>query len=56
MRLNAKNVGLVLVGILIAYGVGRTVEHWSQQASLIVILVLFFGSLWAGWRLAMKLT
>ena len=56
MRLIAVYVALVLVGILIAYGVGRTVEHWSEQASLIVFLTLFFGSLWAGWRLALKLT
>jgi len=56
MRLIAVYVVLVLVGVLIAYGVGRAVEHWSEQASLIVFLALFFSSLWAGWRLALKLT
>jgi hypothetical protein len=56
MRLIAVYVVLVLVGVLIAYGVGRTVEHWSEQASLIVFLALFFSSLWAGWRVALKLT
>jgi hypothetical protein len=56
MRLIAVYVVLVLVGVLIAYGVGRAVEHWSEQASLFVFLGLFFGSLWGGWRLAIRLT
>jgi hypothetical protein len=56
MRLIAVYVVLVLVGVLIAYGVGRAVEHWSEQASLFVFLGLFFCSLWGGWRLAIRLT
>jgi hypothetical protein len=56
MRLIAVYIVLVLVGIGIAYGVGRAVEHWSEQASLFVFLGLFFASLWAGWQLALKLT
>jgi hypothetical protein len=56
MRLIAVYVILVLAGVLIAYGVGRVVEHWSEQASLFVFLGLFFGALWGGWRLAVRLT
>ena len=46
----AVYIVIVLVGVLIAYGVGRVVETWSEQASLFVFLGLFFTSLWAGWQ------
>jgi hypothetical protein len=56
MQLIAVYVLFVLIGCLIAFGAGRLAELWSEQASLIVFLVLFFGSLWAGWKLALKVT
>ena len=54
MRLIAVYILFVLVGVLIAIGAGKIVEMWSEQASLFVFLALFFGSLWAGWKLALK--
>jgi hypothetical protein len=56
MKLIAVYIAFVLVGLLIAYGVGRLVEMWSEDVSLFVFLGLFFLTLWAGWRLALKLT
>jgi hypothetical protein len=55
MRLILVYVGIVLVGLLISYGVGRTVEHWSETTSLFVFLAMFFGTLWAGWQLATRI-
>jgi hypothetical protein len=54
MRLIFVYVGFVLVGTLIATGVGAIVEIWSEPSSLFVFLGLFFFSLWAGWKLALK--
>ena len=54
MRLIAVYIAFVLAGTLIATGVGEVVEIWSEQPSLIVFLGLFFFSLWAGWKLALK--
>jgi hypothetical protein len=57
MKLLAVYIGLVLVGDLIAYGVGRTVEQFASQAtSLAVFLALFFLVFWAGWKAAVRLT
>jgi hypothetical protein len=56
MRLIAVYIVFVIVGVLISLGVGEVVEYWSEQASLFVFLALFFGSLWAGWKLALKVT
>jgi hypothetical protein len=56
MRLIAVYVVFVLTGCLIAFGAGRLAEMWSEQASLIVFLGLFFTSLWASWKLALRVT
>lgn len=56
MKLIAVYIALVLVGVLIAYFAGLFVEMWSKETSLFVFLGLFFASLWAGWRLALRLT
>jgi hypothetical protein len=56
MKLIAVYVVLVLVGELVAYGVGRAVEHWSEAWSLPVFLTLFFVVLWGAWRLAVRVT
>ncbi|HVV78458.1 MAG TPA: hypothetical protein VHD59_02440 [Pseudolabrys sp.] len=56
MRIIIVYVVFVLVGCLIAFGAGRVAEMWSEQISLFVFLALFFVSLWAGWKLALKVT
>ena len=48
MKLIAVYVAFVLIGETIAYFIGRTVEHWSQSASLPVFLACFFVVFWAG--------
>ncbi len=55
MRLIATYIVLVLAGLLVAYGVGRVAETWSETASLIVFLGMFFGTLWAGWQIATRI-
>lgn len=55
MRLILTYIGIVLVGVVIAYGVGRVVEHWSETASLIVFLACFFVTLFASWQAAKRL-
>jgi len=47
MKLIAVYVVFVLIGLTIAYGVGRTVEHWSETASLPVFLAAFFFVFWS---------
>ena len=54
MKLIAVYVVFVLIGLTVAYGVGRTVEHWSPTASLPVFLAAFFFVFWAAWRLATR--
>jgi hypothetical protein len=56
MKLIAVYVVLVLIGELIAYAVGRSVEHWSESWSLPVFLTLFFVVFWGAWRLAVRMT
>jgi hypothetical protein len=54
MKLIAVYIAFVFAGTLIATGVGEVVEMWSEQTSLFVFLGLFFFSLWAGWKLALR--
>ena len=56
MKLIAVYVVLVLIGELIAYFIGRTVEHWSNTASLPVFLACFFFVFWGAWRIAIRVT
>jgi hypothetical protein len=56
MKLIAVYVVFVLIGEAIAYGIGRTVEHWSTPASLPAFLASFFFVFWAAWRLAIRVT
>jgi hypothetical protein len=56
MRIILVYVLFVLIGCLIAFGAGRLAELWSEQVSLFVFLAFFFGSLWAGWKLALRVT
>jgi hypothetical protein len=54
MKLIAVYVVLVLVGETLAYGVGRTVEHWSEPWSLPAFLAMFFLVFWGAWRIAIR--
>jgi hypothetical protein len=56
MRLLAYYVVFVLVGMVVAYLVGRAVEQWSAGASLPVFLACFFFVFWAAWRLAVRVS
>jgi len=56
MQLLAVYVVLVVVGEFGAYLIGRSVEHWSEAASLPVFLACFFLVFWIAWILAVRLT
>jgi integral membrane sensor domain MASE1 len=56
MRLLAVYVVFVVIGDVLAYAIGRGVEHWSATASLPVFLACFFIVFWAAWRLAVRVT
>ena len=55
MKLIAVYVVLVLIGVTIAYGIGRSVEIWSEGWSLPVFLGLFFVNFWGAWRVATRI-
>jgi hypothetical protein len=54
MKLLAVYALFVVIGELIAYGIGRVVEQWSAALSLPVFLGLFFVVFWAAWRGAVR--
>jgi len=54
MQLLAVYVVFVAIGEVFAYVIGRTVEHWSETASLPVFLACFFVVFWAAWKLAVR--
>jgi len=56
MKLIVFYVVFVLIGMVGAYAIGRTVEHWSETASLPVFLGCFFLVFWLAWILAVRLT
>ena len=56
MRIMIYYIVFVLIGELGAYAIGRTVEQWSEAASLPVFLACFFIVFGAAWRLAVKVT
>jgi hypothetical protein len=56
MRIISFYVALVLVGDIGSYLIGRSVERWSEPASLPVFLACFFAVFWIAWRLAVKIT
>jgi len=56
MRLLAFYIVFVLIGMVVAYLIGRAVEQWSAGASLPVFLACFFFVFWAAWRLAVRVT
>ncbi len=50
-------VGIVVMGDLIAYGIGAGVEKaFSPLVSLPIFLTMFFAVFWLGWILAVRLT
>ncbi len=56
MRIITFYVVFVLFGDIGSYLIGRSVEHWSEAASLPVFLGCFFLVFWIAWRLAVKVT
>jgi len=56
MQLLAVYIVFVLIGESGAYLVGRSVEYWSETASLPVFLGCFFIVFWIAWVLAVWLT
>jgi hypothetical protein len=56
MKIMAVYILLVVIGEFGAYLLGRTVEHWSQAASLPVFLGCFFLVFWIAWVIAVRLT
>jgi len=56
MQLIAVYIVFVLIGDAGSYFIGRSVEHWSEAASLPVFLGCFFFVFWAAWALAVRVT
>ena len=56
MSIMAVYVAFVVIGELIAYVIGRTVELWSEAASMPVFLACFFAVFWIAWQLAVRVT
>ena len=57
MKLIAFYIVFVLIGDLIAYFVGRTMEQFATQSlSLTVFLACFFAVFWVAWVLAVRVT
>lgn len=57
MKLIAFYIVFVLIGDLIAYFVGRTMEQFATQSlSLTVFLACFFVVFWVAWVLAVRVT
>jgi hypothetical protein len=56
MRIITFYVAFVLIGDIGSYLIGRSVERWSETASLPVFLGCFFLVFWVAWRLAVKMT
>jgi len=53
----AVYVVIVIIGELIAYGIGLGVERMtSPTTSLMVFLALFFSVFFLGWKAAIRLT
>lgn len=56
MRIISFYVVFVLIGDVASYLIGRSVESWSEPASLPTFLFCFFAVFWIAWRLAVKIT
>jgi hypothetical protein len=57
MKLIAVYVVFVLIGDVIAYFIGRTMEQFATQSlSLSVFLACFFIVFWLAWVLAVRVT
>ena len=56
MQLIAAYVVLVMIGDLIAYGIGTGVEYFWQAASLPIFLASYFFVLWIAWVIAVRIT
>jgi hypothetical protein len=47
---------VVLVGEVLAYGLGRLIEDIYPSWSMLIYMAMFFGVLWAGWPFSVQLT
>jgi hypothetical protein len=56
MQLIAVYVLLLLIGDVMAYGIGTATERFSPTLSLPVFLASYFAVLWIGWILAVRIT
>jgi hypothetical protein len=56
MRIISFYVLFVQIGDIGSYLIGRSVERWSEPASLPAFLTCFFVVFWIAWRLAVKIT
>jgi hypothetical protein len=46
----------VLLGDLVAVGIGAIIEQFSKNISLLVFLAMFIGVIPLAWRIAVKVT
>jgi hypothetical protein len=56
MSLLLVYAGLVIVGDIIAFGIGRIVEHWSNNVGLLVFLGCFMAVFVIAWGIAVHIT
>jgi hypothetical protein len=47
---------LMIMGDLVAYGIGRVIESQWPAASLPAFLAMYFLFLWVAWVIAVKIT
>jgi hypothetical protein len=46
----------IFVGDLIALGIAEVIERFSEKASLMAFLALYFVVFWLAWQLAVRIT
>jgi hypothetical protein len=56
MKLMAFYVAIIIVGALLAWGIGTAVATYSERLSLPVFLACFFLNFWISWVIAVRLT
>lgn len=56
MQLIGVYVILSIIGSFIAFFLGRIVDGFVPDYSMIIFMALFFGNLWVMWPIAVKIT
>jgi hypothetical protein len=56
MQLIGVYVVLAIIGSFVSFGLGRIVDNFLPDYSMIVFMGLFFGNLWVMWPVAVWLT